>query len=99
MTEEMGEIRVRYPKEGEFLGVVEEKMGGAHFRVLCTDDKIRLCRIPGAKKRSLWIDLNMIVLVRPWEAQPDDRGDIIAKYRDQEINELKKRGLLGNISD
>lgn len=99
MADENVEIRVQLPKNGEFLGVVEEKMGGAHFRVLCTDDKVRLCRIPGAKKRSLWIDLDMIVLVRPWEAQPDDRGDIIAKYRGQQVNELKKRGLLDGLAD
>ncbi|MBN2094911.1 MAG: translation initiation factor eIF-1A [Candidatus Aenigmarchaeota archaeon] len=95
MAEEIPqEVRVRYPKKGEILGIVEEKCGGAHFKVLCTDDKIRLCRIPGAMKRSLWIDLDMIVLVRPWEAQPDDRGDIIAKYKGPEADELRKRKLI-----
>ncbi|MGC9310831.1 MAG: translation initiation factor IF-1A [Candidatus Aenigmatarchaeota archaeon] len=84
----------KLPKKGEIIGIVEEKLGGAHFRVACMDEKVRLCRIPGAMKRSLWIDLEMVVLVRPWEAQPDDRGDIIAKYRDQQITELKRMGLL-----
>jgi translation initiation factor 1A len=90
----MEEIRLRLPKEGEVLGVVEEKLGGAHFRVACMDDKIRICRIPGAMKRSLWIDIDMVVLVRPWELQGDERGDIIAKYNYSQVKELRRKGLL-----
>lgn len=90
----MEELKVRLPKDNEILGIVEEKLGGAHFRVACMDNKVRICRVPGALKRSLWIDLDTIVLVRPWELQPDDRGDIIAKYNSQEIEELKRKGYL-----
>ncbi|MCK4429604.1 MAG: translation initiation factor eIF-1A [Candidatus Aenigmarchaeota archaeon] len=88
------EIKVRFPGENEILGVVEEKMGGAHFRVACMDDKLRFCRIPGALKRGLWIALDMVVLVRPWEIQSDEKGDIIAKYNPQQINILKDKGFL-----
>lgn len=94
MAEERQGIFLRMPRKGEFLGIVEEKLGGAHFKVLCTDEKIRFCRIPGSMKRSLWIDLNMIVLVRPWEAQPDEKGDIIAKYKGPELDELRRRKLI-----
>jgi translation initiation factor 1A len=90
----MEEIKIRLPKESEVVGIVEEKLGGIHFRVACMDDKVRICRVPGALKRSLWIDLGMVVLVRPWELQPDDRGDIIAKYNEQETEILKKKGFL-----
>ncbi len=88
----MEEHKLRLPKEGEVLGIVEEKLGGAHFRVACMDDKIRVCRIPGALKRGLWIGLNMVVIVKLWELQSDERGDIIAKYNKQEVKELKRRG-------
>ncbi len=94
MVEEKPSFGLRLPKKGEILGIVEDKLGGAHFRVMCTDEKVRLCRIPGSMKRSLWIDIGMIVLVKPWEAQPDDRGDIVAKYRDHEVDELRKRKLI-----
>ncbi len=90
----MEETKLRLPEGNEVIGIVEEKLGGAHFKVYCMDDKIRICRIPGSKKRDMWIDLDMVVLVRPWEAQPDDRGDIIAKYNEQQINELKRKGFL-----
>ncbi len=87
------EIKIRLPKDDEIIGVVEEKLGGAHFRVYCMDEKTRLCRIPGAKKRGLWIELNRVVLVKPWEVQSDDRGDIIAKYDNHGVKELTKKGL------
>ena len=90
----MEEYKLRLPKDGEVLGIVEEKLGGTHFRVACVDDKVRICRIPGALKRGLWIDLDRVVIVKPWELQPDERGDIIAKYNDQEVRELKKKGYL-----
>ena len=86
-------IKLRLPKKDEVIGVVEEKLGGAHFKVYCMDEKTRLCRIPGARKRDLWIELNRIVLVKPWEVQSDERGDIIAKYDNQGVKELIKRGL------
>ncbi|OYT43123.1 MAG: translation initiation factor IF-1A [Candidatus Aenigmarchaeota archaeon ex4484_56] len=91
---EIEEIRIRYPEKDEVIGIVEEKLGGAHFRVACTDGKVRLCRIPGAKKRDLWIDLDMVVLVKPWELQPDERGDIVMKYNEQQVRELKRKKLL-----
>jgi len=90
----MEEVKIKLPRDREVIGIVEEKLGGAHFRVACMDDKIRICRVPGALKRSLWIDLDMVVLVKPWELQPDTRGDIIAKYNEQEIKILKKKGFL-----
>ena len=86
-------IKLRLPKEDEVIGVVEEKLGGAHFRVFCMDDKLRFCRIPGSKKRGMWIDLDMVVIVKPWVAQPDEKGDIVMKYNKQQVEELKRRGL------
>lgn len=94
MVEQKEGLWLRLPKKGEVLGTVEEKLGGAHFRVACTDGKIRICRIPGSMKRSLWIDIGLVVLVKPWEAQPDDRGDIVAKYKDHEVDELRKKKLI-----
>jgi translation initiation factor 1A len=94
MVEQKEGVWLRLPKKGEVLGVVEEKLGGAHFRVAGIDGKLRFCRIPGSMKRSLWIDIGMYVLVKPWEAQPEEKGDIVGKYKDHEVDELRKRKLI-----
>ncbi len=88
------EDRIRLPKGNEVIGIVEEKLGGARFRVLCQDDLVRLCRVPGRLKRSMWIDLNNIVIVEPWELQPKERGDIVYKYSQPEIEILRKKGII-----
>ncbi len=91
--------RARLPKSGEVLGVVLSKMGGRHFRVFCSDKKERLCRIPGGKKRGMWIDIDSFVLVKIWEIQGDERGDIIWKYRKAQIRWLEKNGHLKDMKE
>ena len=57
--------RMKWPKEGEVLGVVEQLLGYAKMRVKCADGKIRVCRIPGRLTRHLWIRERDIVLIEP----------------------------------
>ncbi|MBS3150509.1 translation initiation factor eIF-1A [Candidatus Woesearchaeota archaeon] len=99
MPEEESEefIRVRLPRGGEFLGVVEQRLGGSRSKVKCFDGKARVCRIPGRLKRKLWIRENDIVLVEPWELD-NEKGDIIFKYKPVHLPILKKKGLMKDVS-
>ena len=97
---EEGQItRVRLPKNREVIGVVIGKMGGRHFKVFCSDGNERLCRIPGSKKRGMWIDLDSFVIVKIWEVQGDTRGDIIWKYRKAQVKWLENKGYLDNMKE
>ena len=87
-------IRVRTPKGKEQIGYVEQLMGFAKFRVRCSDGKVRLCRVPGKLRRRLWIRANDYVLVKPWDVQSDERGDVLYKYNPTQVSWLKKRGFL-----
>ncbi|HDQ59812.1 MAG TPA: translation initiation factor IF-1A [Candidatus Woesearchaeota archaeon] len=91
--------RVRYPRDGEVLGVVEQLHGFAKMRVKCSDGKIRNCRIPGRLTRHLWIRERDIVLIKPWEHSHETRGDVIFKYRRNIVPILKDKKLLGEIAD
>ncbi len=86
-------IRVRFPRNKEVLGILEQRLGGSRARVRCLDGKTRICRIPGRLKRYLWIREGDIVLIEPWQ-DSNDKGDIIFKYNKNQINILKKKGLL-----
>ncbi|MGI0035157.1 MAG: translation initiation factor eIF-1A, partial [Nitrososphaera sp.] len=59
------------PQEGELLGRVIKLVGGDNIIVRCTDGKVRTCRIRGKIKRRMWIRDNDIVLVAPWDFQPE----------------------------
>lgn len=86
--------RTPMPREGQVLGVCEQRLGGSHLRVRCLDGKVRICRIPGRLKRTLWVRENDILLIEPWELGGDEKGDVVFKYRPHQADVLRKKGLL-----
>ncbi|MCD6591375.1 MAG: translation initiation factor eIF-1A [Candidatus Aenigmarchaeota archaeon] len=87
-------IRVRMPRNEEVFGIVEEMLGAGRFRIACSDGKKRVCRVSGKFKRKQWIRSGDTVLVKPWEVQGDEKGDVIWKYKRAETEWLRKKGLL-----
>lgn len=91
--------RVRTPRDNETLGVLEQRLGGSRCKVRCLDGNTRVCRIPGRLKRRLWVREGDIVLVEPWEFGGDEKGDIIFKYRPNQVRFLKEQGLLDELDE
>lgn len=91
--------RVRRPGKGEVLGIVLRKEGGGKYRVYCTDGNERICRIPGSKKRGLWVKRDSVVLVEPWDIQGDEKGDIVYSYSNAEKDFLDNKGYLDEINE
>jgi translation initiation factor 1A len=99
MTQEEIEIaRIRLPKEGEVLGIVEQMLGGDKMKVNCDDGNVRIVRIPGKLRKRVWIKPGHLILVQPWKIQSDKRGDVIFRYTPTQANWLKRKGYLKNIS-
>jgi len=93
-------LRVRIPKGKEILGIVKRRVGGSRMFVNCLDGKERMCRIPGSKRRGLWVRENDVVIIEPWELGGDKKGDVVFKYRSKaEVAFLKRKGYLKNIED
>jgi translation initiation factor 1A len=86
-------IRVRLPRGEETMGIVEQRHGGNKMMVSCLDRKTRNCRVPGRLKRELWLRPGDVVIVQPWELDKD-KGDIIFKYRPNQVEWLKQNGYL-----
>lgn len=86
--------RVKLPRGRQCFGIIEQRLGGTRMRVRCLDGNIRICRIPGRMKRTLWIREGDIALVEPWELSGDEKGDIIFKYSKSQIDWLRQRGYL-----
>src|SRR3989344_5124215 len=96
IQEQEGCVRARWPKNGEVIGTIIQRYGGNRMEVLGTDGKTRNCRVPGKYKRQLWLRPKDIVLIKIWEFDKD-KGDIIYKYRPNEVTQLKKKGLLDSL--
>src|SRR3989344_2889001 len=90
-------VRIKLPRGKEVIGIVTQRFGGNKIEVKCADGKTRNCRVPGRFSRTLWLRPRNIVLVQPWEFD-DNKADVIFKYEGGAINQLKKRGMLNNLS-
>jgi len=88
------EFRVRKPRGDELLGIVDSLLGTNKLRVICQDEKIRLCRIPGKMRKRVWIREGNVVLVKPWDIQGDTRADILMRYTETQANWLRRKGIL-----
>jgi len=91
---EVGIDELHLPQENEVLGISEKLLGYDRIMVRCQDGATRLCRIRGNMKRKVWIRINDIVLVSPWDFQTDKRGDIIWRYKNNQVDMLRSKGYL-----
>lgn len=92
--EEVEISRIRVPKEGEILGIIETMLGGDKMKVRCSDGNVRICRIPGRLRKRVWMRLGDLVLVQPWNTQSNERGDIEFRYTPTQANWLRKRNII-----
>ena len=93
-------IRVMLPNErkGEIFGLVDNILGGSRLIVICADGKKRMCRIPGKLKKRMWMREGDLVVVRPWEFQPD-KGDVVYRYTRTQAGYLSRNKILPEILD
>jgi translation initiation factor 1A len=90
--------RTPIPRGNQVLGICEQRVGGSRMKVRCMDGKTRICRIPGRLKRKLWVREGDILLIEPWELGGDDKGDVVFKYRPIQVDLLRKKGLLKELT-
>ena len=86
-------VRVRLPRKEETIGIIEQRLGGNKMLVNCLDGKKRNCRVPGRLKRFLWLRPGDVVIIELWEFDKN-KGDVIFKYKINQIEWLKKKGYL-----
>lgn len=92
-NEDSEKVRVKLPKGEELLGVIEQRLGGNRMYVKCSDGKTRNCRVPGRLRRRLWLRPGDTVIIEPWDYD-DEKGDILFKYRKNQVKWLRKKGHL-----
>ena len=91
--------RVKLPKGNQTFGILEQRLGGSRMRVRCLDGKTRICRVPGRLKRKLWVREGDVLLIEPWELGGDEKGDVIFKYKPNQVDWLKRKGYLKELED
>ena len=87
-------VRIKLPRGNQSFGIIEQRLGGSRMKVKCLDGKMRICRIPGRLKRSLWVREGDVAIIEPWELGGEEKGDIVYKYTKSQVQFLKRKGYL-----
>jgi len=91
-------VRVKLPQGKEVIGIITQRHGGSRMAVSCMDGKTRNCRVPGRKRRGLWLREGDAIIIEPWEFD-DDKGDVLFKYTPNQVEKLKRMGRLNTEAD
>ena len=84
---------LEYKDDGQEYAQVTKMLGNGRCDVQCFDGIKRLAHIRGAMRNKIWIRLSDIILVSLRDYQ-DSKCDIIMKYTDEEVRNLKSYGEL-----
>ena len=86
--------RVRMPRGKVVLGIIDEILGASRFRISCKDGKQRMCRIPGKFRKRINVRVGDIVIIEPWDIEPEVKGDILWIYNRTHAAWLRSRGMV-----
>jgi len=89
--------RVKLPRGNQTFGILEQRLGGSRMRVRCLDGKTRICRVPGRLKKKLWVREGDLLLIEPWQLGGDEKGDVIFKYKPNQVDWLRRKGHLKEL--
>lgn len=84
-----------YKDDGQEYAVVTKMLGNGRCELQCLDGVKRLGHIRGRLKHKVWINLEDHVLVGLREFQ-DDKCDIIHKYTEEEVRNLRCYGEMAD---
>ncbi|MFH1063772.1 MAG: translation initiation factor eIF-1A [Candidatus Woesearchaeota archaeon] len=92
-------LRTPVPKGNQVFGIVEQRVGGSRMLVRCMDGNQRNCRIPGRLKKRLWVREGDLVVIEPWEFGGNEKGDVLLKYRKNQVSYLRQKGYLKQLDE
>lgn len=82
-----------YPQTTDKIGKVKTMLGNDRILIVCQDGTEMLGRIRGKIRKRVWIRVGDIILISPWDFEPN-KGDIFYRYTKEQVKLLKRRGLL-----
>ncbi len=85
-------------KKKQMFAVAEQMMGGSRLRVICEDGEARMARNKGKHKRRMWIREGDLLIVEPWDFQPE-KCDVIYRYIKTQSQQLSREGHIPDTLD
>lgn len=96
----MGKNKIRHeeytrmvlPKNTDVIGTIEKMLGSDRVLVRLPDGKQMMARIRGKMRKRVWMRQGDVVLVSPWDFEPE-KGDIFYRYTKDQVRELRNQGF------
>ncbi len=98
VEESVGRVILPNKRKGELFGIVEKMEGASRLSVMCEDGYTRNARIPGRMRKRMWIREKDLVILKPWEFQPE-KADIVYRYTKTQAGYLSRNHLLPEVID
>ncbi len=96
------ETYVRFPlpnrKKGELLAIANKLHGASHIEVVCEDGVSRMGRIKGKHRKRMWVKEGDLLIVKPWDFQPE-KADILYRYNQTQANAMRRKGYIPQVLD
>jgi translation initiation factor 1A len=83
-------------EQGQEYAKVLALMGEGRIQAICTDGVERICHIRGTLRKKVWIVKDDILLISLRDFQ-DKKADILVKYCEQEVRQLRSMGEISTI--
>ena len=92
-TPEVSRVRIPRKDRNEVLATVACLLGSKRVTLQCMDGIVRMGRIPGSKKKRMWIHEGDVVIASPWEVQ-DSKAEVTWKYTRPQVEWLERKGYI-----
>ena len=92
-TPEVARVRTPRKDRNEILAAVTSLLGSKRVNLQCMDGVVRMGRIPGSRKKRMWIREGEVVIATPWDVQ-DSKADVTWKYTRPQVEWLQRKGYL-----
>ena len=92
-TQERARVRTPRKDRNEVLATVTSLLGSKRVNLQCMDGVVRMGRIPGSRKKRMWIREGDVVIATPWDVQ-DSKADVTWKYTRPQVEWLQRKGYL-----
>jgi translation initiation factor 1A len=83
--------------QGQEYALLTKKLGDCRFDCLCSDGVIRVAHVPGKFRKRWWFQVQEYVLVSIRFGIDPSKCDILHKYNQGEVEQLRNEGLLIKI--
>lgn len=80
------------------MAIAHKLNGASHIDIVCEDGVSRMGRIPGRFRKRMWVREGDLLIVKPWDFQPE-KADIIYRYTGNQVHVMKRKGYIPPVLD